>query len=116
MKALVGAFNQEKALVGAFSVIVQPVVEPMEHYTALIMCVCSGWAGLHLLLSLLSGCSAPGVWSVSEVLASRTTGRFTNTDIICRILYKVGHFWKSYAYLLVFNHYHSWALLFTGKR
>ena len=28
MKALVGAFNQEKALV-------QPVVEPMEHYTAL---------------------------------------------------------------------------------
>ena len=36
MKALVGAFNQEKARVGAFSVIVQPVVEPMEHYTALI--------------------------------------------------------------------------------
>ena len=35
MKALVGAFNQEKALVGAFSVIVQPVVEPMDHYTAL---------------------------------------------------------------------------------
>ena len=35
MKALVGAFNQEKALVGAFSPIVQPVVEPMEHYTAL---------------------------------------------------------------------------------
>ena len=35
MKALVGAFNQEKALVGAFSVIVQPVLEPMEHYTAL---------------------------------------------------------------------------------
>ena len=30
MKALVGAFNQEKALVGAFSVIVQPLVEPME--------------------------------------------------------------------------------------
>ena len=36
MKALVGAFNQEKALVGAFSVIVQPVAEPMEHYTALV--------------------------------------------------------------------------------
>ena len=35
MKALVGAFNQEKALVGAFSVIVQPVMEPMEHYTTL---------------------------------------------------------------------------------
>ena len=39
MKALVGAFNQEKALVGAFSVIVQPVVEPMEHYTALVVMV-----------------------------------------------------------------------------
>ena len=37
MKALVGAFNQEKALVGAFSVIVQPVVEPMEHHTALVL-------------------------------------------------------------------------------
>ena len=36
MKALVGAFNQEKVLVGAFSVIVQPVVKPMEHYRALI--------------------------------------------------------------------------------
>ena len=36
MKALVGAFNQEKALVGALSVIVQPVVEPMEHYTTLL--------------------------------------------------------------------------------
>ena len=31
VKALVGAFNQEKVLVGAFSVI----VKPMEHYTAL---------------------------------------------------------------------------------
>ena len=37
MKALVGAFNQEKALVGAFSVIVQPVVEPRDHFTALIL-------------------------------------------------------------------------------
>ena len=37
MEALVGAFNQEMALVGAFSVIVQPVVEPMEHYTALAL-------------------------------------------------------------------------------
>ena len=33
---VLGAFNQEKALVGAFSVIVQPVVEPMEHYIALV--------------------------------------------------------------------------------
>ena len=36
MKALVGAFNQEKALVGAFSVIVQPVVEPMDRCAALV--------------------------------------------------------------------------------
>ena len=35
MKALVGAFNQEKALVGAFSLIVQPVVEPMDQFAAL---------------------------------------------------------------------------------
>ena len=36
-------------LVGAFSVIVQPVVEPMEHYTALI-------AGLgHVILGILNG-------------------------------------------------------------
>ena len=36
MKALVGAFNQEKTLVEAFSVIVKLVVELMEHYTALL--------------------------------------------------------------------------------
>ena len=35
MKAVVAAFNQEKALVGALSVIVQPVVEPMDRFTAL---------------------------------------------------------------------------------
>ena len=35
MKALVGAFNQEKALEGAFSVIVQPFVVPMDRFTAL---------------------------------------------------------------------------------
>ena len=39
MKALVGAFNQEKALVGAFSVIVQPVVEPMDRFTAIIITI-----------------------------------------------------------------------------
>ena len=36
MKAVVAAFNQEKALVGAFSVFVQPVVEPMDRFTALL--------------------------------------------------------------------------------
>ena len=35
MKALVGAFNQEKALVGDFFVIVQPLVEPMDQFAAL---------------------------------------------------------------------------------
>ena len=40
MKALVSAFNPEKALVGAFSVIVQPVVEPMDRFTALPLIVC----------------------------------------------------------------------------
>ena len=35
MKVVVAAFNQEEALVGAFSVIVQPVVEPMDRFTAL---------------------------------------------------------------------------------
>ena len=37
MKAVVAAFNQERALVGAFSMIVQPVVEPMDRFTALII-------------------------------------------------------------------------------
>ena len=37
MNALVGAFNQDKALVGAFFVIVQPVVEPMDRVAALII-------------------------------------------------------------------------------
>ena len=37
MKAVVAAFNQEKALVGAFSVIVQPVVKPMDRFAALVL-------------------------------------------------------------------------------
>ena len=53
MKVLVGAFNQEKALVGAFSVIVEPVVEPMEHYTALVDSHChrQPWELTHSLQS-----------------------------------------------------------------
>ena len=49
MKALVGAFNQEKALV-AFSVIVQPVVEPMDRFTALVL------PPYHCKLSLMLSC------------------------------------------------------------
>ena len=37
MKAVVAAFNQEKALVGAFSVTIQPVVEPMDRFAALLI-------------------------------------------------------------------------------
>ena len=37
MKTLEGAFNQEKALVGAFSVIVQPVVEQIDRFVALVL-------------------------------------------------------------------------------
>ena len=47
MKALVGAFNQEKALVGAFSVIVQPVVEPMDRFAALDRNAVSGLVPAH---------------------------------------------------------------------
>ena len=49
MKALVGAFNQEKALVGAFSMIVQRVVEPMDSFTALVMINCSERAAVRRL-------------------------------------------------------------------
>ena len=52
MNALVGAFNQEKALVGAFSVIVQPVVEPMDRFAALVEEASA--AGDGLLISPLS--------------------------------------------------------------
>ena len=43
MKAVVAAFNQEKALVGAFSVIVQPVVEPMDRFIALLFTLFIGF-------------------------------------------------------------------------
>ena len=49
MKALVGAFNQEKALVGAFSVIVQPVVEPMDRFAALINMQINWWVPVCLI-------------------------------------------------------------------
>ena len=41
-------FNQEKALVGAFSVIVQPAVEPMDRFKALVSSQqLRGAAGVH---------------------------------------------------------------------
>ena len=60
MKALVGAFNQGKALVGAFSVIVQPVVEPMEHYTALIIMVTTLPRALHAASTLAVAAAMSG--------------------------------------------------------
>ena len=60
MKALVGAFNQEEALVKAFSVIVQPVVEPMEHYTALIIMVTTLPRALHAASTLAVAAAMSG--------------------------------------------------------
>ena len=62
---LVGAFNQEKALVGAFSVIVQPVVEPMEHYTALpggaaALLPCCLIISTDIVITALTGAAAGG--------------------------------------------------------
>ena len=89
MKAVVAAFNQEKALVGAFSMIVQPVVEPMEHYTALIIIVhntiinqalCAG--GLPEAGRGLVGCVAElSVGAVSAVDMLARAGRGRNVDI-----------------------------------
>ena len=52
MKALVGALNQEKALVGAFSVIVQPVVEPMDRFAALVFYLANNSPGLGWIVQL----------------------------------------------------------------
>ena len=60
MKAEVAAFNQKKALVGAFSVIVQPVVEPMEHYTALIIMVTTLPRALHAASTLAVAAAMSG--------------------------------------------------------
>ena len=67
MKALVGAFNQEKALVGAFSVIVQPVVEPMEHYTALLSTRAVTWHAYLELLGRHAGVEGCGELCVESV-------------------------------------------------
>ena len=49
VKAVVAAFNQEEALVGAFSVIVQPVVEPMDRFAALIQMLGAGCNPLNII-------------------------------------------------------------------
>ena len=62
MKTVVAAFNQEKALVGAFSVIVQPVVEPMDRFAALMLMkplvpISGAAAGVIMLLLVMDGFS-----------------------------------------------------------
>ena len=85
MKALVGAFNQEKALVGAFSVIVQPVVEPMDSFTAL-HCVHQDASKLHLVpsrhqrpLLYKPDLRTQAVWPLAEL---RALNRWTNKQSI----------------------------------
>ena len=81
MKALVGAFNQEKALVGAFSVILQPVVEPMDRFTALVV-TCFNDTLPHLLtaqvllLGLLLGAivGRSSIWCLVPTLGTRIIG------------------------------------------
>ena len=68
MKALVGAFNQKKALVGAFSVIVQPVVDPMDRFAA-----------LHFLAN-------PEQQSVTEVIDLKFVGGLWERQIHCGLL------------------------------
>ena len=90
MKAVVAAFNQEKALVGAFSVIVQPVVEPMDRFAALVVgnhctkhsnqALCAG--GLPEAGRGLVGCVAElSVGAVSAVDMLARAGRGRNVDI-----------------------------------
>ena len=80
VKAVVAAFNQEKALVGAFSVIVQPVVEPMDRFTALVSTV-SSWA---------PGSGDPGHQLITSshqswVLPSRNKQVYLHTIVAMRV-------------------------------
>ena len=70
MKALVGAFNQEKALVGAFSVIVQPVVKPMGRFAALPAPIKGGDRGrahaaprANIVLQVVDAGESPPCWT-----------------------------------------------------
>ena len=78
MKALVGAFKQEKALVEAFSVIVQPVVEPMEHYTALVVGVEALRAELESSQQLVASLRAE-VQQKEQIAALAVTGAQVDT-------------------------------------
>ena len=71
MKAVVAAFNQEKALVGAFSVIVQPVVEPMEYYTQPHLVTPSSRS--RRAAAMVVACTVPGVSRPGLYIGGRGT-------------------------------------------
>ena len=70
MKVLVGTFNQEKALVGAFSVI----VKPMDRFTALIQTLQS----MDGSLSCFAWCR-DGVWGTDVVPGSSPYNKIFDT-------------------------------------
>ena len=85
MKALVGAFNQEKALVGAFSAIVQPVVEPMEHYTALVTTENIQNPGLHQAATVEGNCPVFICTTISQYIGcwARCGRRWSLARVTC---------------------------------
>ena len=72
MKAVVAAFNQEKALVGAFSVIVQSVVEPMDRFAALVLRLGIETARCEICLDPRSAAAAGG-GSRKNILRNKTS-------------------------------------------
>ena len=66
MKAVVAAFNQEKALVGAFSVIVHPVVEPMDRFTVLVSSLQSQLQRMMTTCSTAECCNVQCYWVSPE--------------------------------------------------
>ena len=77
MKEVVAAFNQEKALVGAFSVIVQPVVEPMDRFTAL-----QGPSQLAVVtVRAITDCSVTGFSVDTTFITNISTWLFVNLEL-----------------------------------
>ena len=102
MKAVVAAFNQEKALVGAFSVIVQLVVEPMDRFTALavmhLLLLVSATGALHWLLHHTNAEVKVSKYHlfpsrVHPVFGSNSgldmSGQFAFIKVSCKYLYNV---------------------------
>ena len=96
MKEVVAAFNQEKALVGAFSVIVQPVVEPMDRFAALV------------------------VTATSHLTAQRhhhgtPLHRLLSANLFCthKIAQKLVHPYSQLTWLFFVSLYHCWVGILT---